>query len=58
MEGTISSVVRIPMVITYVDAIKAFSLTRKKNSVKVKEIMNEGLDSGKIEMKTLEQKVN
>ena len=58
MEGTISSVVRIPMVITYVDAIKDFSLTRKKNCVKVKEIMNEGLDSGKIEMKTLEQKVN
>ena len=57
MEGTISSVVRILMVITYVDAIKDFSLTRKKNSVKVKEIMNERLDSGKIEMKTLEQKV-
>ena len=58
MEGTISSVVRILMVITYVDAIKDFSLTRKKNSVKVKEIMNERLDSGKIEMKTLEQKVS
>jgi len=58
VEGTISSVVRIPMVITYVNAIKDFSLTRKKNSVKVKEIMNERLDSGKIEMKALEQKVN
>ena len=58
MEGTISSVVRIPIVITYVDAIKDFSLTRKKNSVKVKEIMNERLYSGKIEMKALEQKVN
>ena len=58
MEGTISSVVRIPMVITYVDAIKDFNLTRKKSCVKVKEIMNERLDSGKIEMKTLEQKVN
>ena len=58
MEGTISSVVRIPMVITYVVAIKDFSLTRKKNSVKVKEIMNERRDSGKIEMKTLEQKVS
>lgn len=34
MEGTISSVVRIPMVITYVDAIKDFSLTRKKSCVK------------------------
>ena len=50
MEGTISSVVRILMVITYVDAIKDFSLTRKKHSVKVKEVMNERLDSGKIEI--------